>query len=64
MLRIAYRMTGEGQAAADQRLKALTQRIHDGYARQARQQKQEEDGTPPLVIETESFEQSKAEGVR
>lgn len=64
VLRIAYRMTGEDKGVAEQRLKALTQRIQDGYAQQAQQKKQQEDDTPPLVIETESFEQSKAEGVR
>ncbi|WP_370680102.1 SdrD B-like domain-containing protein [Comamonas sp. GB3 AK4-5] len=64
VLRIAYRMTGESKDVAEQRLKALTQRIQDGYAQQAQQKKQQEDDTPPLVIETESFEQNKAEGVR
>lgn len=64
VLRIAYRMTGEGKDVAEQRLKALTERIQDGYAEQAQQKKQKEDDTPPLVIETESFEQNKAEGVR
>ena len=62
VLRIAYRQTGEGQDVAARRLKALTQRIHDGYAGQAKQRKDKEDDTPPLVIETESFEQNKAEG--
>lgn len=59
VLRIAYRMTGgEAQDAAQQRLQALTQRIQDGYAQQAEQRKEknQEDDTPPLVIETESFE--------
>ena len=64
VLRIAYRMTGEGKDVADQRLKALTARIQNGYAEQAQQKKENEDDTPPLVIETESFEQNKAEGVR
>ena len=64
VLRIAYRMAGEGKDVADQRLKALTQRIQDAYAQQAQQRKEKEDDTPPLVIETESFEQNKAEGVR
>lgn len=64
VLRIAYRMTGEGQDVAAQRLKALTRHIHDGYAQRAQQHKKQEDDTPPLVIETESFEQNKAQGVR
>lgn len=64
VLRIAYRLTGESKDVAEQRLKALTQRIRDGYAQRAQQQKEKEDDTPPLVIETESFEQNKAEGVR
>ena len=64
VLRIAYRMTGEDKDVAAQRLKALTERIQDGYAKRAQQQKEKEDDTPPLVIETESFEQNKAEGVR
>ena len=45
-------------------VEALTQRIQNGYAQRAQQQKEKEDDTPPLVIETESFEQNKAEGVR
>jgi uncharacterized repeat protein (TIGR01451 family) len=64
VLRIAYRMTGEDQDVAAQRLNALTQHIQNGYADLAKQQKENEDDTPPLVIETESFEQNKAEGVR
>ena len=64
VLRIAYRLTGESKDVEEQRLKALTQRIRDGYAQRAQQQKEKEDDTPPLVIETESFEQNKAEGVR
>lgn len=64
VLRIAYGLTGEGKDVAAQRLKALTERIHDGYAQQAQQRKEKEDDTPPLVIETESFEKNKAEGAR
>jgi len=65
VLRIAYRLSGgEDRDVAAQRLKALTERIQNGYAQRAQQQKEKEDDTPPLVIETESFEQNKAEGVR
>lgn len=65
VLRIAYRLSGgEDRDVAAQRLKALTERIQSGYAQRAQQQKEKEDDTPPLVIETESFEQNKAEGVR
>lgn len=57
VLRIAYRMTDESKNVAQQRLKTLTQRIQDGYTQQAaqRKDKNQEDDTPPLVIETESF---------
>lgn len=57
VLRIAYRMTDESKDVAQQRLKTLTQRIQDGYTQQAaqRKDKNQEDDTPPLVIETESF---------
>ena len=66
VLRLAYRMTGEGKDVAQQRLKALTQRIQAGYAQQAkqRQSKDQEDEAPPLVIETESFENNQGQGVR
>lgn len=58
VLRISYRMTGEAKDVAQQRLNALTQRIQDGYSHQVEQRKniKQEDNTPPLVIETESFE--------
>jgi len=57
VLRIAYRMTDESKDVAQQRLKTLTQRIQDDFTQLAaqRKNKNQEDDTPPLVIETESF---------
>ncbi len=65
VLRIAYRLTGEDPQLARERVKALTAALQKGYAEQAKQRKDDKDeGTPPLVIETESFEHKQAEGAR
>lgn len=66
VLRIAYCMTGESMDVVQQRISALSQRIQDGYAQQAKQRKEQnqEDDTPPLVIETESFQNNQGQGAR
>lgn len=65
VLRIAYRLTDEDPQLARDRVKALTAALQKGYAEQAKKRKDDKDeDTPPLVIETESFEHKQAEGVR
>ena len=55
VLRIAYRTAGN-DALASKRLSALSRRIKAGYAELTAKEKEEERATPPLVIETESFD--------
>ena len=43
-------------ALAGKRLSALSRRIKAGYAELTAKEKEEERATPPLVIETESFD--------